>query len=370
MPRSVKAAVQWEIGQKWTVEEVELADPIGDEVLVEVKACGLCHSDDHNITGDAPSAVPVVGGHEASGIVRAIGPAVNRVQVGDRVVLVATPFCGKCAYCATGRGALCDQNAFVMKGHAPEGHYRFTKDGTGIGSYAQVGGFAEWTVMSQTQVIKIDDDIPFEVAAIVACGIATGYGSSVNVAAVRPGDTVVVVGVGGVGVGAVQGAVIAGAASVIAVDPLAPRRDAVMRFGATHAVATLEEARAILATETRGVMAESVILTASVVPGTLIGMASDLVAKGGKLVVTGVVPWKERNIPINVSAFLMYGRTLGGNVWGFTHTYDDLPRIFKLYRAGRLKIDEMVTRTYPLHEVNEGYADMHAGVNTRGVLVF
>ena len=370
MSTVVRAAMQWEIGQKWTVEEVELHEPKSDEVLIDVKACGLCHSDDHNVTGDFPTAVPIIGGHEVCGDVLAVGDRVTRVAPGDRVIAYPIPACGKCAWCSVGRSNLCDMGAFLMKGHAPAGHHRFSKDGVGIGTYAQLGGFAERTVVSEIQVIKVDEDIPYEVGALVACGFTTGYGSSVNVADVRPGGTVVVVGVGGVGTGAVQGAHVAGAANLVAVDPKAARREAILEFGATDVAADIPEAIEIVSRLTRGVMANSVILTAGVVYGELIGEASDLVGKGGKLVVTGVPPHYEKAIPLDVNHYIMFNRTIGGNVWGATRALWDLPRILDLYRRGRLKIDEMVTRTYTLDNINDGYADMHAGRNTRGVLVF
>ena len=370
MTHTIRAAVQWAIGEKWTVEAVELHEPQEDEVLVEIKASGLCHSDDHNVTGDFPSAVPVVGGHEAAGVVRAVGTRVTRVAVGDRVIVYPIPACGKCAWCSAGRGYLCDMNAWVMAGHAPDGHYRFAKNGAGIGSYSQVGGFAEQTVVSENHVIKIDNDIPFPVAAIVACGFSTGYGSAVNVAGVRPGDTVAVVGVGGVGTGAVQGAYISGAANIVAIDPKEPRRQAILGFGATDAAEDIDQAAAIIAAQTGNVMADHVIVTAGVVTGELIGAATKLVGKGGKLTVTGVPPHYETEIPMPVSEYIMYNRSIGGNVWGGTRAYWDIPRILRLYRRGRLKLDEMISHTYSLDQINDGYADMHAGKNTRGVIVF
>jgi S-(hydroxymethyl)glutathione dehydrogenase/alcohol dehydrogenase len=370
MSQSIRAAVQWAVGEKWSPEQVELHDPREDEVLVEVRACGLCHSDDHNVTGDFPSAVPVVGGHEAAGVVQAVGTRVTRVAVGDRVIVYPIPACGKCAWCSAGRGYLCDMNAWVMSGHAPDGHFRFSKDGTGIGSYSQVGGFAEKTVVSENHVIKIDEDIPFEVAALVACGFTTGYGSAVNVADVRPGDTVVVVGVGGVGTGAVQGAEVAGAATIVAVDPKDTRRKAILDFGAHDSAQDIDSAVAIVASATNNVMADAVIVTAGVVTGELIGAATKLVGKGGKLIVTGVPPYYETAIPMPVSEYIMYNRSIGGNVWGGTQALWDIPRILRLYKRGRLKLDQMITQTYSLDQINDGYADMHAGKNTRGVLVF
>ena len=330
----------------------------------------MCHSDDHNVTGNYRSAVPVVGGHEAAGVVRAVGTRVTRVAVGDRVIVYPIPACGKCAWCSAGRGYLCDMNAWVMAGHAPDGHYRFAKNGAGIGSYSQVGGFAEQTVVSENHVIKIDNDIPFPVAAVVACGFSTGYGSAVNVAGVRPGDTVAVVGVGGVGTGAVQGAYISGAANIVAIDPKEPRRQAILGFGATEAAEDIDQAAAIIAAQTGNVMADHVIVTAGVVTGELIGAATKLVGKGGKLTVTGVPPHYETEIPMPVSEYIMYNRSIGGNVWGGTRAYWDIPRILRLYRRGRLKLDEMISQTYSLDQINDGYADMHAGKNTRGVIVF
>lgn len=366
-----RAAVCWGPGRPWDVTDLDIAVPVHGEVLVKLEYAGLCHSDDHNITGDYPAPPPIVGGHEGAGEVVAVGPGVDRVAVGDAVLLVATPTCGVCRWCADGRSFLCDANADVMTGVRADGTYAFTgPDGQGIGAYAQLGTFSEYTLVKQNRVVRYERDIPAEVAAITSCGVVTGYGSAVRVAEVREGDTVVVVGTGGVGMNAVQGARIAGASRIVAVDPVAFKREQALKLGATHAVASVEEAGPLLAELTRNVMADSAIITVGVLRGDLIGPVSRLVAKGGAVVLTAVARHDDNTITLPISEFSLSAKRLLGSVFGQTRPLADIERIFSQYRAGELRLDEMITRQYSLDEINKGYADMHAGVNLRGVIRF
>ncbi|WP_037144262.1 NDMA-dependent alcohol dehydrogenase [Rhodococcoides fascians] len=365
-----RAAVQWEPGAPWSVEEIDVADPRPDEVLIKMRFAGLCHSDDHNITGDFPAPPPIVGGHEGSGEVVAIGADVDRVKVGDRVLVVATPSCGKCRFCNEGRGYICDANAAVMTGHRLDGSYQYSQGDRGIGAYAQLGTFSEYTLIPQVQVVPIEEDIPFDVAALVSCGVITGFGSAVNVAEVRPGHTVVVVGVGGVGMSAVQGARISGAARIIAIDPVEYKRDQALEFGATHVAASMDEAVDVLSGLTRGVMADSVILAVGVLDGKLIGRAADLTAKGGKVVLTAVSRFDDNSIEVPISAFSLSAKSFIGVCFGQANGPADVHALLDLYRAGSLKIKEMVTQAYKLDDIAVGYRDMHAGKNIRGVIEF
>ena len=366
-----RAAVCWEVGRPWAVTELEVPEPGPGEILVKMEYAGLCHSDDHNITGDYPASLPVVGGHEGAGQVMAIGPDVSRVLIGDAVMLVATPTCGICRYCADGRAYLCDANFDVMLGVRPDGSASFTtSDGRGIGAYAQLGTFSEYTLVRQNRVVGYERDIPAKVAAITSCGVATGYGSAVRIAEVQQGDTVVVVGVGGVGMSAVQGARIAGAARIVAVDPVAFKRDQALKLGATHAAESMEAARSLVGGLTRNAMADSVILAPGVLRGEMIAVAADLASKGGAIVLTAVAPITEASIPLMISPFSLSAKRLLGCVFGQTRPLADIERILDMYRSGILHLDEMITREYALEEINDGYKDMHAGVNLRGVLRF
>ena len=251
-----RAAVLHGIGQEWSVEEIEVDPPRAGEVLVEWKAAGMCHSDEHLVTGDMvmPDEMrqmmelgpfwPIIGGHEGSGVVAEVGPGVTSVAPGDHVSASFIPACGRCHYCSTGRQNLCDDGAGAFaKGMITDGTSRHrTASGEDLMLFAKLGTFAERTVVSESQVIKVEPDIPLEAVALVSCGVATGWGSATSRADVQAGDSVVVVGIGGIGINAVQGAAMAGARHVIAVDPLEFKREKAMEFGATHTFSSMEEA--------------------------------------------------------------------------------------------------------------------------------
>ena len=352
MPTNTRAAICWEVGRHWEIVDCTLADPRPGEVLVKLEFAGLCHSDDHNVTGDFPAVLPVVGGHEGAGIVTAIGDGVDRVAVGDSVMLLPLPTCGKCRYCA-------------------DGSFAFTsRDGRQLGAYGQLGTFSEYTLVQQIRVFRYERDIPAQVAAVTSCGVITGYGSAVRAAGIRDGDTVVVVGTGGVGMSAVMGAAVAGAAHIVAVDPVAFKREQALKLGATHAVPSVEEAQALVSELTRNRMADSAIITVGVLHGDLIGPVSRLVGKGGNVVVTSVAPLTEDTVALPLVEFAMSAKNLVGVVMGLTRPLVDIDRIYALYRAGRLPLDDLVTRTYKLDDINTGYEDMHRGVNLRGVIAF
>jgi NDMA-dependent alcohol dehydrogenase len=371
VPTNTRAAVCWEVGRPWEVVDCVLADPGPGEVLVRLEYAGLCHSDDHNITGDFPAALPVVGGHEGAGIVVAIGEGVDRVGVGDSVMLLPLPTCGKCRYCADGRTHLCDANLDVMTGARADGSFAFTtSDGRKLGAYGQLGTFSEYTLVQQIRVFRYERDIPAQVAAITSCGVITGYGSAVRAAGIRDGDTVVVIGTGGVGMSAVLGAAVAGAAQIVAVDPVAFKREQALKLGATHTAESVDEAQALVAELTRNRMADAAIITVGVLHGDLIGPVSRLVGKGGNVVMTSVAPMTENTATLPLVEFAMSAKNLIGVVMGLTRPLADIDRILALYRAGRLPLDDLVTRTYKLDDINTGYADMHRGVNLRGVIAF
>ena len=215
-----RAAVLWGLEQKWEVEEVDLDPPGPGEVLVRLAATGLCHSDEHLVTGDLPIPLPVVGGHEGAGTVVECGEGVEELSEGDSVILTFLPSCGRCSYCARGMGNLCELGAALMMGPQIDGTYRFHARGEDVGQMCLLGTFSEYTVVPQASVVKIDGGIPLDRAALIGCGVTTGYGSAVRTGEVRAGDTVVVVGAGGIGMNAIQGARIAGALAIVAVDPV------------------------------------------------------------------------------------------------------------------------------------------------------
>lgn len=361
----------WEVGRPWDIVDCTLADPRPGEVLVKLEYAGLCHSDDHNVTGDFTAVLPIVGGHEGAGEVVAIGEGVDRVKVGDAVMLLSIPTCGKCRYCAEGRTYLCDGNLDIMTGARADGSFAFsTSEGQDLGAYCQLGTFSEYTLVQQIRVVPYERDIPAAVAAITSCGVITGYGSAVRGAGTRDGDTIVVVGTGGVGMSAVMGARIAGAANVVAVDPVPFKREQALKLGATHAVASVDDATTLVSELTRNRMAEAAIITVGVLRGDLIGPVSRLVAKGGNVVVTSVAPLSEQSIALPLVEFAMSAKNLIGVVMGLTRPLTDIDHIYALYRSGKLPLDDLITRTYKLDDINLGYQDMYKGVNLRGIITF
>jgi alcohol dehydrogenase (nicotinoprotein) len=362
-----QAAVLREAGTWWGIEELELDGPKPGEVLIKFMAAGLCHTDEHSRSGDMPTRMPLVGGHEGAGVVEAVGPGVTRVSEGDHVACSFVPVCGTCRYCSTGRQNLCDSGLHAQVGCLPDGTFRFhTRSGEDLGGVCVLGTFSQYAVVSETSCVRIDPDIPFELAALVSCGVATGWGSAVYVAGVRPGDTVVVFGVGGVGVNAVQGARYAGAKNVVAVDPIQLKLDVAKSLGATHVTCDPVEAQELVVELTRGQLADHAICTVGVMNAAVVQQAFDIIGKGCQVTITGV-----GNYEIGVSGFMLtgYQKSIVGAVFGGANPLYDIPNLLGLYRSGDLRLDELVTQHYRLDQVNQGYQDMLDGKNIRGVIV-
>lgn len=369
-----KAAVLHEAPGTWSVEELELDDPKWGEVLVEMVATGLCHSDDHISHGDIPPEhLPVVGGHEGAGVVRKVGPGVTDFEVGDHVLTSFIPGCGKCRWCASGMQNLCDNGALILIGHQLDGTFRMhTGDGKDVATMSLLGTFSEWQVYDQLSLVKIDNDIPLEVACLVACGVQTGFGSATTAGNVQRGDVVIVAGVGGVGMNAVQGARESGAAHVIVVDPVADKQKWALDFGATESFASFAESAERVAHLTNGQGADVVILTASIVDNGLIGEGLAAVRKAGTVVVTGVsAAAEDGNVPgLNAFHLAMMQKRIQGALYGMKSPREAMPMLLNMYRAGKLKLDELITKTYSLDQINDAYDDMRAGRNIRGVIHF
>lgn len=363
-----RGAVMHGIGQPWSIEELDVGDPCPNEVLIKMTATGLCHSDDHIATGDIPVALPQVGGHEGAGIVEAVGPGTTFVKPGDRVCTLFIPACGKCRYCVTGRSYICNGAAGMDKGLAVDGTPRFfLKNGRGIGAVCRVGSFANYTVVHESQAVAVPDGIDDVTAALVSCGVPTGWGAVVNRGGVRAGDVVVVAGTGGIGMNAVQAARISGARAVIAIDPVAFKRETAVTFGATDTFASADEARGLIAHLTNGQGADLCIVSVGRVDGDIIGDVFDLTGKDGTCVVVSIGSGEKR-VAANPKDFSNLTKTLTGALYGNCNPRSDIPQLLAMYSAGLLKIDELVTRTYRLDEINEAYADLFAGRNIRGVV--
>jgi S-(hydroxymethyl)glutathione dehydrogenase/alcohol dehydrogenase len=362
------AAVLWGVGGKWEVEEVELDPPGPGEVLIELVASGLCHSDEHMVTGDLPVAFPVIGGHEGAGRVLEIGPGVTDVVTGDPVVTTFLPSCGRCSYCVRGHTALCDDGAGAMLGPQLDGTYRFHARGEDLGQMCLLGTFARHTVVPVKSVVKIDEGIPLELAALVGCGVTTGVGSAIRAAELHPGDTAVVIGIGGIGANAVQGAKLAGCRYVMAVDPVEFKREKALELGATHVAASMDDAWQRVSELTRGRLADAAILTTGVAEGSYLQPALQLVGKRGRVVVTALGHPSEDMASLSLLELTLYEKQIRGSLFGSSNAQHDVPRLLELYQLGQLKLAELVTRTYALEEINTGYQDMREGRNIRGVI--
>ncbi len=366
-----KGAVLWGVKEEWSVEEIDLGDPVAGEVQVQLAASGLCHSDEHLVTGASPVGFPALGGHEGAGIVTKVGPGVTSLKEGDHVVLAFIPACGKCPPCSSGHQNLCDLGAFLLGGVAiADGTHRVTARGQGVTPMCLLGTFAPYVTVHESSAVKIDDDIPLDKAALVGCGVTTGWGSSTKVADVRPGETVVVIGIGGVGINAVQGAVAAGAKRVIAIDPVGFKRDQAIAFGATDVFASAAEAVGPVNELTWGRMAEKAVLTVGDLKGEDVEEAMNLIGKGGRVVVTGMGNALDVDVKLNLFLFTLLQKDLQGAIFGGSNPRFDIPFLLSMYRDGRLKLDELITTTYALEDINQGYADMRDGKNLRGVIVY
>ena len=379
-----RAAILHDMGQQWSVEEFELDPPKAGEVLVEMAAAGLCHSDEHIRNGDMsasnevmqayglPSMFPLIGGHEGAGVVLEIGEGVTDFAPGDHVVTSFVAVCGQCRWCNSGMEYICDMGATVMvPGMPTDGTFRHhTDDGRNLGHLSKVGAFSKHTVVSTDSIIKIDPHLPLLPMALLSCGIPTGYGSAENRAKVRSGDTVVVIGVGGIGTGAIQGARINGAAHIIAVDPVEFKQKSALGFGATHSASTAEEAADLVRDLTSGVMADSVVVSPSLIAGEDVQAALTLTRKGGTCVLTGMTKQLTSSVSINLQEFILWNKNLVGTVFGSCNPRVDIPRFARLYESGLLQLDEMITRRYRLDEINDGYRDQLNGEIIRGIIDF
>ncbi|MDQ0383101.1 NDMA-dependent alcohol dehydrogenase [Amycolatopsis thermophila] len=365
-----RAAALLEQPGKWQIVDIDLDEPSDHEVRVRFHAAGLCHSDDHATTGDMPTPhLPLIGGHEGAGVVEAVGPGVRNLAVGDHVVAQFVPSCGRCEACSSGRGNLCDLGMYALSGCMADGTYRAHHNGADVAQMTMVGTFAQHAIVPEFSLTKIDRDIPFHVAALLSCGVPTGWGSAEYAAEVSAGDTIIVMGVGGVGINAVQGARARGAANVVAVDPVAFKREKALELGATHAFAGIDEAADFARSVTNGQGANSAIVTVGITTGDHVAQAVNAIGKFGTVVVTGIGDVKDEGLPINLWALSMMQKRIQGVIFGMGTPSYEITRLARMYRAGTLKLDELVTTTYSLDEINQAYADMHAGRNIRGVIL-
>jgi len=363
----IKAAILWAQGAPLSVEEAELEAPHAGEVLVEVKAAGVCHSDLHPARGDWPMRTPLALGHEGAGVVREVGADVTRVRVGDHVVFCWAPPCGVCPLCLAGRPVLCDRLArTTFRNRLPSGGTRLRARGQDVAHFDSTACFADFAVVAEEGAIPVPTDVPFEVLATLGCAVVTGVGAVMNAARVERGASVAVIGAGGVGLNVVQGAVLAGCERIIAVDLQPAPLQLAREFGATHTIAASEtDAVAIIRELTDGRGADYIFDTVGT--DATVVQALESACKGGAVVLTGLAR-TDAQAPLKLFPFVMQEKRLIGSVYGSGRPLEDIPRLITRYQAGELKLRELVVRTYQLADINEALAALAAGAGARGII--
>jgi len=353
---TVLAAVLNKAPGRLDLEKLVMDTPTPDEVRIDVAFAGLCHSDLHEIDGTFDTTAPIVLGHEAAGVVSAVGSNVRGLRVGDHVVTCLSAFCGWCASCMAGRLTLCTERGRLAQ---DRGRARLVNDrGEPVRATAGIGAFAEAVVVHQSSAVVIPDDVRLDTASILGCAVTTGMGAVLRRARVRVGDIVAVVGLGGIGIAAVQAARISGAAKVIGVDVVPEKLQRARAFGATHIVNARDDdpVEAVRALTGGGVDHAFEAVGA----GATVGQAFAMLAPGGTATVMGMVP-DEHSIPLKGSDLFLFEKRLQGSFMGSNHFKTDIPAYLELYRQGRLQLDEMVTHRVPLEGINEGFALMASG---------
>jgi len=357
----MKAAVCYEFGKPLVVEEVDIDPPQKGEVKVRIAATAICHSDIHLIRGELGRRLPIVPGHESAGYIEELGEGVTSVEPGDTVVLSLIISCGRCMQCVTGRSHLCENRWPI-----PRESRLHNKKGEDLIHMARTASLAEYAIVHESQVVKIPKEMPLDRAALLACGVITGFGAVVNRAQVEAMSSVVVVGTGGVGLNSIQGAALSGAYPIIAVDLSDSKLEAARAFGATHTVkADAEDAVDSVKGLTSGRGADYVFVTVGSTAAVQQGISMS--GTRGMTVVVGLAPMGET---ITLPPFLPGERTLTSTTMGTTRLSVDVPKLVTLYQAGYLKLDELITGRYPLEQVNEAIESVEKGEALRNVIVF
>jgi alcohol dehydrogenase len=368
MLRAMGAKPPYAASQPLEIVEVDLDGPGRGEVLVKVAAAGLCHSDLSVVDGSRPRPTPMVLGHEAAGVVAEVGDGVVDFAVGDHVVMVFVPSCGRCLPCATGRPALCEPGARANgAGSLLSGARRLSFACEPVNHHLGVSAFAEFAVVAQESCVKVDSSLKFEHAALFGCAVLTGVGAVVNTARVHAGAAVAIVGLGGVGLAAVLGAVAAGARQIVAVDLAPTKRDRALRLGATDVVDAGAPDAVQRIKEVTGGGGEFCIETAGAVPALELAYAAT--ARGGVTVTAGL-PHPDRKLAIQAVSLVAEERTLKGSYVGSCVPRRDLPNFVGLFQAGRLQVDKLLTHRLRLDEINEGFDRLRDGVGVRQVVSF
>ncbi len=365
--KRTKAALLEETGRALQLTELDIEGPRANEVAIRVVACGLCHSDYSCIHGIVRTPLPAVLGHEAAGVVEAVGAEVAHLRVGDHVIVALTPACGRCEFCAEEKPFLCTQ-MFATLGNCtmPDGTTRLSRGGAPVHQLCAIGGFAEHAVVPAGCAVRVDADLPLETICLIGCGVTTGVGAALNTAGVRPGTTVAVLGCGGVGLSVIQGARIAGAKTIVAVDPVPARRELAVTLGATHAVDPRGEdsTRAVKKIVPGGVHYAFEVIGR---PDTM-AQAFAMVRASGLAIVVGVTSPSD-SVPIRAGGFQQQ-KAIIGSAYGSAVPRRDFPRFIELYRKGELRLEPMITAQIALEEVNEAFEAMTRGEGARSVITF
>jgi S-(hydroxymethyl)glutathione dehydrogenase / alcohol dehydrogenase len=361
----MKAAVLIEAGKLLEIENLSISNPGPHEVLIRTAACGLCHSDLHFIDGAYPHPLPAVPGHEAAGIVEAVGSEVRTVKVGDAVVTCLSAFCGHCEFCVTGRMSLClGADTRRRPGEAPR--LSRASDGSPINQMLNLSAFAEMMLVHEHACVAINPEMPLDRAAVIGCAVTTGAGTIFNACKVTPGETVAVVGCGGVGLATINAAKIAGAGRIIAADPIAEKRALAIKLGATDVVdASAPDAAQQILDLTKGGVDHAIEAVGRPASAAL---AVSSLRRGGTATILGMMPLAEK---VGLSAMdLLSGKKLQGAIMGGNHFPVDLPRLVDFYLRGLLDLDTIIAERIPLSQINEGFDKMRAGHSARSVIVF
>ena len=360
----MKAAVLREVNVPLEVEEVQVDAPGPREVLIRTGASGVCHSDLHYVEGSYSIPKPAILGHEAAGIVEAVGEQVYYLKPGDTVIMCLSVFCGHCEFCLRGQPVLCTRTDVVR---SPDQPPRLRKDGEGITQMAQLGSYAEMMLVHENACVKVREDIPMDRLALIGCGATTGLGAVLNTAAVEPGSTVCVVGCGGVGLNCIQGAALAGALRIIAVDTMETKLTMAREFGATDVI---DASSGDVVQRIRDLTDDGVDYSFEAIGlKQTAEQCYQMLRPGGTATVIGMIP-EGTMIEIDAGGFLRRERKLQGSSMGSNRFRTDMPRYIEFYLQGRLKLDELVSQHMKLEQINEAFADMKGGNVARSVILF
>ena len=363
-----KAVVCRNTSGSLAVERIVVEAPREREVLVKIAACGVCHSDLSVADGTIPMPRPIIVGHESAGVIVGTGTGVEGLAIGDHVVSSFVSVCGHCSYCRRGKHSLCDQAARAIA-TLPDGTVR-TRDGNGdsLNVFCGCGVMSEYATLHVNSVVKIDKSVPLDRAALVGCSVVTGFGAVMNTAQVEPGSVVVVFGAGGVGLNVIQSAALAAASRIVVVDVAAEKLEFARQFGATDLVNAREQPELVKAIK-RLTGGGADYSFECVGRGETISQAYGVLRKGGTAVVVGVSSPKD-SATIAPMSLTLEERTLTGSYFGSANPQKDFGRVLELYKAKRLKLDELITRTYSIDDAPQAFADLAAGRNARGIIVF